>query len=459
MAKSVIAHAEHAEKNKNITEAERDYEQYLQVVPDDTNTKLQYADLLAKSDNMIKQQEAIALYSTVLKQFGGRTDVRRKRMDLVYKLGLFAAVRNDLLVLLPQSIDKEDKDNIEFTSEQVELLFKMGRCCEAERDETRAESYYRAAIKNRATDRLEAYRQLASLLQRKPGQAAHDEADKLIEDMVNSDSGNYQVYLERGRYRRLQAQAKAEGQTQAEADARRSQLLTDARQDFQKAADLAPHVPEILLELAKAVATDKSGRSNARQILENGIKAAPKRPELYQALASIELEDGQLDKAITVLERGLKELPESLQLHVALAERLAQRGRTGELFVQIEELKKLGCIPTYVQYLTAYYHVNLHQYRTAQQILSHILAEMPPGSNLAVPVNLLLAQCYSRLGETQQQHDAYGRAFSEPTRETCRPSWAISTPSSSREISMVQSRDMENWLGGFLRLGSSWRNS
>ena len=147
--------------------------------------------------------------------------------------------------------------------------------------------------------RLEAYRRLASLLAKKAWAGAHDEADKLIEEMVNSDSGNYQVYLERGRYRRLQAQAKAEGQTQAEAEARRSQLSTDARQDFQKAADLAPHVPEIVLELAKAVATDKSGRSNARQILENGMKAAPKSAELYQALASIELEDGQLDKAIS----------------------------------------------------------------------------------------------------------------------------------------------------------------
>ena len=111
MAESVMAQAKLAEKNENISEAERLYQQHLEVVPDDTDTKLQYADMLAKSDNTLKQQEAIALYSTVLKQFGGRTDVRRKRMDLEYKLGHFAAARNDLVILLPQSMDKDDPDS------------------------------------------------------------------------------------------------------------------------------------------------------------------------------------------------------------------------------------------------------------------------------------------------------------------------------------------------------------
>ena len=57
------------------------------------------------------------------------------------------------------------------------FLFKMGRCCEEERDDGNAERYYRLAIKNGASQHLEAYQRLASLLRKKPGQAAHDEAD------------------------------------------------------------------------------------------------------------------------------------------------------------------------------------------------------------------------------------------------------------------------------------------
>ncbi len=97
MAASVRAQAKLAEKlaekTGNLSEAESLYQQYLEVVPDDTDTKLQYADLMAKSDNALKQQEALALYSTVLKRNGGLTGVRRKRMDLQYKLNNFPAAQ------------------------------------------------------------------------------------------------------------------------------------------------------------------------------------------------------------------------------------------------------------------------------------------------------------------------------------------------------------------------------
>ncbi|MGO9469895.1 MAG: tetratricopeptide repeat protein [Isosphaeraceae bacterium] len=398
MAASVAARAKLAEKTGNLSEAEWLYQQHLEVVPDDTDTAIQYADMIGKSDNVIKQQEAIGLYSNVLKRYGGLTDVRRKRMDLQYRLKNFPAARTDLAILLP--MDKDDPE-LQFTKADGEVLFKMGRCCEAEGDDDKAARYYRAAINNHAMQQLEAYQRLAGLLRKKPGH--EKEADQLIEKMVNSDRGNYQVYMERGRYRSLQAQS--------ETEPHRSQLLANARQDFQKAAGLAPDVPEIVLELAQAVAADKSGRSAARQILENGLNAAPKSVELYQALANIELEAGQADKAIAVLERGLEAQPESLQLHLVLAEILAQRGSAGKLLLHIEELKKLGCSLRYVQYLTAYYHAILHQYQKAQQLLVPLLAETGQRSNLTVQVNLLLARCYRQLGETQMEQDAYGRAL------------------------------------------------
>jgi len=399
MAASVAARAKLAEKTGKLPEAESLYQQHLEVVPSDTDTKIQYADLMAKSDNALKQQEAIGLYSNILKRYGGLSDVRRKRMDVEYKLRNFRAARDDLAILLP--IDNGGPELV-LTNADGELLFKMGRCCEADGDDIKATRYYRAAIKTRAAQRLEAYQRLASLLRKTP---RHEkEADQLIEEMVDSDRENYQVYLERGRYRSLQAQA--------ETDSRRSQLLATAREDFQKAASLAPGVPEIVLELAKTVATDKAGRSNARQILENGLNAAPKSVELYQALANIALEDGQADEAIATLERGLKAQPESLQLHLVLAEILAQHGSAGKLLLQIEELKKLGCALNYIQYFMANYHAILHQYQKARQILVPLLAEMNSRSRLAVQVNLLLARCYSQLGETQMEQDAYGRVLS-----------------------------------------------
>ncbi len=428
MAASVRAQAKLAEKlaekTGNLSEAESLYQQYLEVVPDDTDTKLQYADLMAKSDNALKQQEALALYSTVLKRNGGLTGVRRKRMDLQYKLNNFPAARSDLAVLLDGAKD------------DGELRFLMGRCCEAEGDETNAESSYRAAIKNGASQHLEAYQRLASLLWKKPGQAAHDEADKLIEDMVKSDLRNYKVYLERGRYRRAQAQT--------EAEPRRSQLLADARKDFEAAHGLASDVPEVVLELARAVATDKAGRSNARKILEKALDAKPKSVELYQALASIESDDGQADNAIAALERGLKAQPESVQLHLMMADILARDGSTGKLLLQIEELKKLGCPLSYVQYFMANYHANLHQYRRVQQLLTPLLAETSLPSNLAVQVNLLLARCYNQLGDTQMQQDAYGRALRAGSRNPMARLGYINT--------QIQQGDLDGAIEGYREL-------
>jgi cellulose synthase operon protein C len=399
MAESVAARANLAEKTGNLSEAESLYQQHLEVVPDDIDTKIQYADLLGKSDNGLKQQEAIALYSGILKRYAGLTKVRRKRMALLYKLKVFRAARSDLSTLLPKP---QDDGKLQVDKGDVELLFNMARCCEAEEDEKNAAIYYRAAIDNHASEQLEAYQRLASLLRKKPGQ--EEEAKQLIEEMVKSDSGNYQVYLQRGRYHTLQAQTESNG-------ARRSDLLADARQDFQRAAGLAPNRPEIILELARAVATDKSGRSDSRQILEKGLKAAPKSVELYQALATLELQDSQVDKAIAALEHGLKDQPESVQLHVMLADILTQSGDAGKLLVQIEELKRLGCSPNSVTYFMAHYYAKLHQYRTAQQLLTPLLAETGSDSPLTSPINLLLARCYNALGDAAKAQDAYGRAL------------------------------------------------
>src|SRR5436305_74564 len=60
---------------------------------------------------------------------------------------------------------------------------------------------YQAAIEHKAPERLEAYQRRAVLL-RSAALGRPAEADQVIEAMVRSDPGDYQVYLGRGRYRR-----------------------------------------------------------------------------------------------------------------------------------------------------------------------------------------------------------------------------------------------------------------
>lgn len=404
MAQSVVTQAQLAEEKGDFTEAERLYQQHLEVVRGDTETKVKYADIISKSDNALKQQAALGLYNKILNRLTGRRDLVRKRMDLEIKMKLFRDAHNDLSILL--DVAKDDG----------ELWFLMGQCFEAEGDETSAERSYKAAIENHAPQYLEAYQRLASLLLKKPG--GEQEADEQIARMVRAEPTNYKVYLERGRYRKAQAKVvEAEtrrsesAQAKAEAEARRSQLLEDAHTNFREAAKRAPNVPEVILALAQSIPAGKSGRSDARQILEKGLKAAPKSAELYEALADLELQDSQVDKAIAVLERGVKAQPDAMHLHMMMANLLAQHGDTGKLLLQIEELKELGLALPYIQYFMAYYYANLHQCEKARQILVALLAEPRWRSILAVPINLLLARCYSELGEPQMQQDAFGRAL------------------------------------------------
>ena len=76
----------------------------------------------------------------------------------------------------------------------------MGQCYEKAGGAANAEKYYQAAIKHKARKLHEVYQRLANLLRDRLSQP--DAADEVIEEMVESDLENYQVYLERGRYRR-----------------------------------------------------------------------------------------------------------------------------------------------------------------------------------------------------------------------------------------------------------------
>ena len=97
-----------------------------------------------------------------------------------------------------------------------------------------------------------------------------------------------------------------------------------------------------------------------------------------------------------------------------LTELLIQRGDTGKLLMQIEELKRIGHSPVLMQYFTACYHINAKQFLKARQLLMTISALISRSSNAKwkSKINVLLAQCYKELGEPEMQQNAYLKALS-----------------------------------------------
>jgi predicted Zn-dependent protease len=368
----------------DFIKAERLYAEYLEIMPDDLDVKMKFADALLKVAKTPKRQaQALEIYSDIVKRDPGREEAHRRLMELQIELQQFSEARGELSILLRTAPG------------DGHLQFLMGMCCENARDDSNALDHYQKAIECNAPERFEAYQRRASLL-RELGNTK--DAEESIEKMVQSDSGNYRVYLERGRYRR------------------RFNDLKNALGDFRTALQLASDKPEVYEEIAEATEQEASAkqvsRANARQLLEDGIKAVPRPVGLYEALARLDLRAGQSNKAVEVLELGLKSMPDQVRLRGLLAAILAQRGDTGKLLLQIHELQNAGYSPVVLQYLNAHYYVNTHNYMAAKQLLLPLLAEVGQNSSLKVSINNLLVRCYKELGEPEMAQAANLRALS-----------------------------------------------
>jgi tetratricopeptide (TPR) repeat protein len=398
LAHGVVARAEEARKAGNYTRAEELYKQHLHVVPGDIEVQLKYADTLLQGEKSLRrQEEALAIFGDIVRQFPARADVRRRSAELAFEMGRFAPARADLAILLKAS------------EEDGHLEYLMARCLEQDNEAEQAEEQYKAAIAHEAPERFEAAERRAMLLRGKLGR--EKEAEDVIAAMIKSGKDDYRAYLARGRYR--------EGTMDAPRRALRATagaalgFACSGIGDFFTALELAPpDRPEVYLEVARAVERE-AGPDAARQVLDKGLAAAPRSSDMYRELASIEQRAGRIDRAIDALDLGLKTLPEDINLRGQMAMLLAGRGESevGRLLLQISELERLHASRPFTQYLSAYYHFNKRDFKKAEQILTPLQPEVSRAAPLKQAINLLLARCYAEMGATDRQQDAMQRAM------------------------------------------------
>ena len=113
--------------------------------------------------------------------------------------------------------------------------------------------------------------------------------------MVDSDLENYQVYLERGRYRRRFGESPALG------------TIFKSRSALARVR-IKRIKPRSGWKLPSSPRRDQ-GADAARKILEKELKTAPARSRSRRGLILLELRAGRIDKAIELLRQSLQDFP------------------------------------------------------------------------------------------------------------------------------------------------------
>jgi tetratricopeptide (TPR) repeat protein len=395
LAKSVVEVADLAEKELDFRKAERLYSQRLQVMPNDVEVMLKYADLLSKMDNSPNTlRRAYDHYTEVLNRSPGREDARRSLADLAVRNKDYLRAQRDVAILLKAHPD------------DGELHYMMGLCTEDEKVEQNANiavGHFRDAIEFKSPHLIEAYQHWAALLRDRLHQP--QEANKKIEEMVQANPNDYRVYLERGLYlRRLASEKGVEDR----------ESLRQAKEALHKALELAPSEPMVSIELAKTEELDTGGHDAARTTLESALEKSPKSIELYIALFQTEVRANRIDEAVGAIELGLKALPEHPGLHYTLALLRAMRGEASKLLLKIEDMKAIGFPDSEprMKYLLGYYQFLSNNFLKARQILGPLQSQVSRDSDMRAKINTLLARCYGQSNDLGQQQSALERAVS-----------------------------------------------
>jgi tetratricopeptide (TPR) repeat protein len=349
---------------------------YLTLAPRDTEALARYGlALKEQATTRAGRLHAFLILEQVLRREPGRTAVRRQLVPLAMDLGLFtdAAVHLDILL-------KETPDDGE-----LELLF--GRCKEENREYPQALEYYTRATLHTPRPH-DGYVRLAHLYRQQFKDP--DQADRVMDRLVQDHAAAYPAYLARARYR--------------------SQFgLPGVAEDWQRARTLAPEELEVLLAAAE-LPLEREAIDEARQGLEAVRTRAVREPRWYRAMATLELKAGRWERAVGYLRDGIAAFPRQHDLGWNLADLLIQGGKADEARVIVRDLRRAGYAPELLDFLEARLLVQQGAWSSAAECLEDLRPRLLKYTELPRQVDLLLGLCYTRLGDVERQLAAFQRA-------------------------------------------------
>jgi predicted Zn-dependent protease len=392
-ASVLLDRARRAEADEDLEKATESLRQYLDLNREDGPTWAWYARLVdRRTPAGPGRVRAYLVHEEALRHHPADPPLQRRCAELALELERYSDARR-YLQLLHQRAPRDSYG----APADAELEDLLGQCDRGEGGEAgyaEAERWFRQAVAH-DPGHIASYDHRARMLRKDLQQP--EEADRVIEAMVKVNPRSARAYLARWHYRR---------------DFR---LAPDAR-DLQQALQLGPEDPDVLLAAA-SFREQRGDLAAAREHLQKGLKLAPGNTAFLIGLAQLDLRDGHPDRTETALRHAIAANPKS-ELSYALAEALISQGKIDgkdQAEELVGRLRTISMREGYLQHLEARILVHRQEWSKAiakiQTARSHLAADPARMANL----NVMLAECYGRLGLEEQRLAALEQAADDET--------------------------------------------
>ena len=373
------------DKQGQLKEAKDYWSQYVGMMPEDTDALVQYGKLL---DKMAKAPAArvkpYTIFENVLRREPQRHDIRRRAAEIAMEIGRIPDAKLHLKILLEGNPD------------DAELNQRMGRCLVMEQKAADAVPWYEKASKS--SKNLDVFIEYAIVLRERLRQEG--QADSQIENMVNAN-----LTLASARIEAAQYYTRYKDWENAEKHAR---FAMD---------ELHSQEPDVfLLAASAAFAADK--KKEAAEYLQRGKKLHPANTQLAQAEVRMNLFSGNVKEAIKDIDKG--------PLQPIIKGDNPAATTAGELYHMAEIMMDLGRpeqardlanryrdkgVKIAADFLDGRLAMHLGNWAEAKRLLEGVRTQRMATRELKKETNLLLAQCYDKLGNLDLEYEACNLAL------------------------------------------------
>jgi cellulose synthase operon protein C len=374
----LLEQADQAEQQGQDEQAVNFLIQYLGMAPNDTEVLARYGLLRDKLAKTPKQRlAAFFVLEKALRLGVERPDVRRHVASLAIDLKLFSDARHHLEILLKGA------------GEDADLLILQARCETGELKFSKAREFYAKAVIKKPSQ-VEGSLEYAELLRRRLDDPK--EADEVVESLLMVSPRSLPARLAAAHYyARWGLWERAEAAVQMALE------------------DLGAKEVDTFL-LAAEVAEARRNPKQAREYLEQGLKEHPAQSRLGQGLARLELRAGRTAEAWDKVKAAAKTLPtepEELWSFGNLLVDLEKMDEADEVVKRLTAANQKWAADA----LRARLRMRQGAWGEALALLESVRASRPPTPSAVGRVELLLAVCYQRLSNPDQQLRAARRAL------------------------------------------------